>query len=215
MPIFLETLSQKFQRRLATLDSAFDRNIPSKTPRHRVDRFALQEGYISALWQSWCQHCRIVAISSTRGAITRSGTVTTSLYSVCTEMEIAYVAKQASQKRKFNIVQPLAGSHLEMTWGDPGRLILSVSALGPSNKNEILSGISACNQLNDLQTCRNASAHISHDLVGKVRASKVRYVGTSFEHPSDMMVWTDPASKDFLWKSWLSQMRLASDLMSG
>ncbi|MEQ3679888.1 hypothetical protein [Pseudophaeobacter sp.] len=212
MPTSLKTLRLKLQRRLLVLDRGFDRHLIDPVAVQRVDKYALQEGYVSALWQAWCSFCRELLIHSTQGAITASGVNATSPHSACGEMEIAYVAKRLSNRLSVNAIRPLVGGHQEHTWGDLSKLNLVASGIGCSNASSILSGLSACLRIEDLQLCRNASAHISKSTIQSVRASKVRYQNTSFRHPSDMMSWVDPVSSDFLWKSWMEEIELAADL---
>src|SRR3546814_17466848 len=94
MATSLDATYCKLRSRLRVLDSAFERHlfVPSKT--RRIDRFALQEGLISGLWQSWCAFCRSTVIGSARGTISGSGQNITSTYAGRSELEIAYVEKQ-------------------------------------------------------------------------------------------------------------------------
>src|SRR3546814_1022015 len=87
MATSLDATYCKLRSRLRVLDSAFERHlfVPSKT--RRIDRFALQEGLISGLWQSWCAFCRSTVIGSARGTISRSEEHTSELQSL---MRISY-----------------------------------------------------------------------------------------------------------------------------
>lgn len=210
MPTSLENIRLKLQRRLTVLDSGFDRHLLVPVAVQRVDKFALQEGYVSALWQVWCNFCRELLIHSTKGAVTSSGNNTTSPHVALGEMEIAYIAKRLSNNLAISSIKPLSGSHQEHTWGDLAKLNLVASGIGCSNASSILAGLSACLRVEDLQLCRNASAHISRTTIQSVKASKVRYQNTSFGHPSDMINWVDPNSSDFLWKSWVDEIELAA-----
>src|SRR3546814_6163414 len=80
MATSLDATYCKLRSRLRVLDSAFERHlfVPSKT--RRIDRFALQEGLISGLWQSWCAFCLSTVIGSARGTISGSGQNITSPY---------------------------------------------------------------------------------------------------------------------------------------
>lgn len=211
MSISLERTRLKFECRLSTLDSAFDRYVIEPVAVSRVDRSALQEGFVSSLWQSWCYFCRELLIRSTQGAITTSGAATTSAYAAHSEMEIAYIAGRFARKESLGQVRALAGNHREHTWGDLAKLNNVLVAIGCSNAPTIQSGLSACLRIKDLQTCRNASAHISNSTIRNVRLSRVRYTNTSFFHPSDMVLWVDPSSSDFLWKSWVDEMRIVAE----
>lgn len=212
MTISLDGLRDKLQRRLKVLDSGFDRHVLDPVAVRRADKFALQEGYVSALWQAWCSFCRELIIHSAQGARTRSGTTTTSPHSALGEMEIAYVAKRLSNGNPINRITPLAGSHQEHTWGDLSKVNVVATGIGCSNTHSILTGLSACIRVEDLQLCRNASAHISKSTLNQVKAAKVRYLENSFRHPSDMICWVDPSSSDFLWKTWILEIEVAAEL---
>src|SRR3546814_20235510 len=81
-------------------------------------------------------------------------------------------------------------------------------ALPISNQAQLLTAFGGGFAIKDLQLCRNASAHLTKDLLRDVNAAKVRYSETRAAHPSDLMFWVDPATKDFLWKSWLDEILL-------
>lgn len=103
-------------------------------------------------------------------------------------------------------------SHREPTWGDIGKLVLIANGLGLTNSSNLLSAFGSPATVKDLQTCRNASAHFSKDKVTDVKIASVRYGATKFTHPSDMMFWTDLATADFLWRSWISEIEAVSAL---
>lgn len=211
MPISLSQLENKLKQRLRVLDSSFTRHLIAPLVSNRVDTFAIQEGYVSSLWQTWCAFCRQLAISSVQGSITKAQATTTSPYSAYSEMEVAYVAKKLAKNQPIGNIRALTGSHDEPTWGDLNKINSIFTGLGTSNSAILLTGFSACLRLQDLQLCRNASAHISRSTLHDVRAARVRYVQTDLRHPSDMMFWVDPQTNDFLWKSWIMEMELAAD----
>ncbi|QFT62722.1 hypothetical protein FIU91_07260 [Roseivivax sp. THAF30] len=212
MPILLETAQRKLSRRLQTLDSGFNRNVSKRSTARTVDRFALQEGYVSSLWQAWCSFCRELMISSALGATTANGVLVASSHTSRSEMEIAYIAKQLAYGNPIRSIRPLTGSHQEHTWGDLGRLNNVVSGMGCSNASQVLTALSACLRTEDLQLCRNASAHIGKSNLQAVRSARVRYLNTKMQHPSDMMHWIDPNSRHFLWKSWIDEVELSSQI---
>lgn len=213
MPICFSKVRNKLLMRLSTLDKAFDRYVISPTVSKSVDRFALQEGLISSLWQAWCEFCRDTVIGATQGASTTAGTLVSSpTYSMRTELEIAFVAKQLASARPVGTVKSLAGRHQEPTWGDASKLIPIISGLAPTNVSTMLSGFGSAVAVKDLQTFRNASAHICGDTFTMVQATRVRYQDTTFKHPSDAMRWTDPATQDYLWRTWIDEMDLISDI---
>ncbi|WP_404933716.1 hypothetical protein [Nitratireductor sp. L15S-10] len=207
----LEAKFLKLQRRVRALDSGFDRQIHTPFFQRRVDRFSLQEGFVSAIWQTWCAFCRDLLICSTQGATTKNGQITQSPYSSLTMLEIAYLAKEFSHSRNPKKVKPLSGSHLEHTWGDISKINIVANGLKCSNLQSILNAISLCNRITDLQLCRNASAHLSKDSLISVKKAKVRYSENKFEHPSDMIKWIDPSNNNFLWKSWIEEIEIAAE----
>ncbi|MGN8152515.1 hypothetical protein ACTJK5_09600 [Agrobacterium sp. 22094] len=215
MPISFEHLRKKLLTRVTTLDKAFERHVLSPSATKAVDRFALQEGLVSALWQAWCEFCRGAIMGATRGANTTSGVAVNSpTYNGNSELEIAYVAQLLSQSKMVTKIKSVKGRHQEPTWGDVGKVNLIVSGLAPTNSGTMLSGFGGVISLKDLQTCRNASAHVCSDTFAMVRAARVRYQDTDFKHPSDVMKWIDPATKDYLWRSWVEEMDIVSDLVT-
>lgn len=214
MPTSLEGIRQKLGARLKTLDAAFDRHVVTPSAKMMVDRFALQEGLVSSLWQAWCVFCRQTLIGSATGTIGSGGQQVTSPYAGRAEMEIAYIARELSQGKTANVIKTLQGSHLEPTWGDLKKANLIASGIASTNQTNLLSAFGVGLAVADLQLCRNASAHLNKDLLGNVHAAKVRYSDTKFAHPSDMMFWTDPATKDFVWKTWIDEMTIMSQFAS-
>lgn len=210
MPTSLDRIRTELLGRIRYLDSALTRHTISPSVMRRIDKSALQEGYVSAMWQSWCAFCRKLFIESAKGAITANGIATTSPYSANAEPEIAYVALQSSLNNGLTRVKSLSGTHLEPTWGDPRKAQLIASGLNVSNSSTISSALAAAIQLNDLQLCRNACAHISSSQISALRASKVRFDETRMLHPSDMAFWIVPSTQDFLWRSWIDEIDVIS-----
>jgi hypothetical protein len=206
----LDRIQKKFLRRLSVVDDAFERHLLAPGVSRRVDRFALQEGLISQLWQAWNVFCREVVISSTKGATTRAGIQTTSRFFNCTSEEIAYVAKRCCDGLPVNQPKPLHSRH-EPTWGDLQKLNLIVMGIGASNGNTLASAFGVAFSIKDLQLCRNSCAHLTVDNIREVQASRVRYSDTNFSHPSELIYWTDPATKDFAWRTWVDEMEMISE----
>ena len=115
-----------------------------------------------------------------------------------------------SKHQQVSKVKALKGNYQEPTWGDLDKANLIVNGIKSTNKAQLLSAFGTGAAINDLQLCRNASAHLSKDMVAQVNAAKVRYSETKFVHPSDLIFWVDPASKDFLWKTWVDEMQMIS-----
>lgn len=210
MATSLDEIRQKLCSRVRALDSAFDRHVVHRSTKRRIDRFALQEGLVSALWQSWGAFCRATLVGSASGIQSGSGHLVTSTYAGRSEMEIAYVAKKLAQGQVIGTIKPLKGSHQEPTWGDLKNLNQIASGLNSSNRSQLLTAFGVGIAIKDLQLCRNASAHMNKDLLAEINAAKVRYSDTKFAHPSDLIFWVNPATKDFLWKTWIDEMLLIS-----
>lgn len=125
-------------------------------------------------------------------------------------MEIAFVAKELSQRRQVSAVRSLQGSHLEPTWGDLSKANLIVAGINSTNQQPLLRALGAALTIKDLQLCRNASAHLNKDRLAEINRAKVRYSETKLAHPSDMIFWVDPATKYYLWKTWVEEMELVA-----
>jgi hypothetical protein len=211
MPTLLDANRRRLTSRISTLDLVFERHAIEGV-RKRLDRSALQEGLVSALWQSWCAFCRDTVLSSALGATTSQGVSVTSPYVGRSEMEVCYVARELAAKRRIATVKTLGGSYLEPTWGDLTKLNLILSGIACSNQNQLLTAFGAALALQDLQLCRNASAHLNKDNISVITAARVKYQHTKFIHPSDVVFWVDPQTKDYLWKTWIEEITIVSEL---
>lgn len=212
MPTYLNDFRTKLLSRLDRLEKAFERHALSPTLNKRVDRYALQEGLISSLWQSWCEFCRDIVISTTIGASTRAGNAVISpLFSTHNEAEIAFIAARLSNSERIANIKPIKSRRHEPTWGDIDKLLLIITGLSPTNSRLLLATFGSANAIKDLQVYRNASAHVCNDTIKSVSATRLRYNDTKFTHPSDTMFWTDPISRNYLWKLWIDEMELISD----
>lgn len=196
---------------MSTLDSVFDRHAIEGV-RRRTERSALQEGLVSSLWQSWCAFCRDAVLASAQGTTTRGGALVTSPLVGRHELEICFVARELAFRRSVTTIRPLPGRHLEPTWGDLAKLNLIVSGIAFTNQSQLLSAFGVALALADLQICRNASAHLNIDTIATIRATRVRYQDTRFVHPSDVIFWIDPHTRDYVWKTWVDEMIAVSDL---
>lgn len=211
MPISLEQIRKKFFQRINIADGAFERHVVSPALSYRMDKNALQEGLLSNLWQSWNLFCRDILIASAQGANTTAGVLTTSPYAGLTVPEIAFVSRRLSRNENVGTIKPLLGRHLEPTWGDPVKINRISIGIGASNSGSLASAFGGVILVSDLQICRNACAHLNLDSLALVSAARVRYDDTSLRHPSDMMFWSDPSTKDFVWKSWIDEMMLTAN----
>lgn len=214
MPLLLEQSKSKLHARIDIISSAFTRHIVNP-PKRLVDKHAIQEGLISNLWQAWCYFCRDSIIKSAKGALTSNGVTTASPYAALSDMQIAYIARRASRNENFQPGPSLSGSWQEPTWGDISKISDIITGLSCSNQNSLTSGLVGTVALRDLQTCRNSSAHICASSIISARSCNVRYNQNMMNHPSDMALWIDPVSNDFLWTLWAEDMKLASEIAIG
>ncbi len=212
MPTSLDALHLKLAVRVRSLDKAFDRHITKPKVFSRIDRFALHEGLVSPLWQAWCWFCRNTIICSAKGAHTALGVLTTSGYSQYQEMEIAYIAKKFSQNQSVGRVRSLRGNHQEPTWGDAEKLNRMALGISSSNSSTLTSAFSACSTIKDLQLCRNANAHICSDTINQMQTARTRYDDTMLVHPSDMIMWIETSTQNYLWKAWVDEIILISQI---
>ena len=127
-------------------------------------------------------------------------------------MEIAFVARQLANSRTVSVVQSLSGMHLEPNWGDLSKVNLIVTGIASTNRDQLASAFGAGLAILDLQLCRNASAHLNQERIADISAARVRYSQTAFIHPSDAIFWIDPWTSDYLWKTWIEEIDVISDL---
>lgn len=196
---------------LKAAESALSRCSIERRGR-RMDRSAVQEGLVSNIWQSWGNFCRDVLISSAKGTTTQGGIPVSSPHSALTSAEIKYFAMMLARKQTVKNIRASRGSHEEPTWGDVNKITLIANGLGLTNANTLAGAFSAAQTIKDLQTCRNASAHFNETTVAEVRALSTRYNADFLFHPSDLIHWVDIGTKDFLWRSWIDEMDIISEL---
>lgn len=207
MPELLTKFSRKLESRTRYLDAVFLRQIIDGNIKRRADRFAWQEGLISSLWQAWSSFARETLLESALGAQTSSGNITTSQYSHHTKHEVIFICRQLGNNHNITNIRPLTQQHLEPTWADQTKCHRIVTGINSSNSGA-LHQLYASTYLNHLQLCRNACAHITKQMISTVNGLRASYTHNIFTHPSDMMLWEDPSSKDYLWNTWTNDMRL-------
>ena len=151
--------------------------------------------------------CRDVLLNSARGAQAVSGANIASPFAGRPEPEVAYVARQLAQKAPVGHIKAIAGAHQEPTWGDLSKINLIATGFGTTNQATLLTAFGGAQFVGDLQLCRNAAAHYCAERIADVRAARVRYNGTAFRHPTDMLRWIDPTTNDPLWLNWIAEMR--------
>ena len=204
----LASFQTKLDRRARTLQSVYQRLVTARVNLKKADRFAMQEGLVSELWQSWASFCRSIIIWSLKGSSTANGVIVTSAYSVNSFEEIRYVAMKAARNQPIGMPRPIVGDHAEPNWGDLSKINRIVSTLAPSNSAQLLSAFGSSVLISDLHKVRNACAHISTERLSEIRSLQVRYSRNKFLHPSDALFWVDPRSGDFSWNAWLDEMKL-------
>lgn len=197
--------------KLRTVESALLRCSVHRN-QWRIDRSALQEGLVSNIWQAWGNFCSEVLISSAQGAATSSGVAVTSQYSLRTKDEIKFISMLLSKGQIIRNIRAIRGSHEEPTWGDVSKINLIASGLGLSNASTLTAAFSAAQTIQDLQICRNASAHLNRAALARVRGLSTRYNSDTLFHPSDLIHWVDTRTRDFLWRSWIEEIDIISEL---
>lgn len=90
MTISLDETRQRLAIRLAIVNGGFERLLVARSSGFRIDRFALQEGLVSQLWQAWGIFCRQTIMVSAVGGVTASGQMTTSRFAGLSESQIAF-----------------------------------------------------------------------------------------------------------------------------
>lgn len=206
-------VSKKLESRLEILDTLFQNYALRKPVKLLGHRLALQEGLISQLWQTWNFFARATILCSLSGGMDSDGNRISSPLSHLSELEQLWLATEFSKKKKPSIVKPLRGAHLEATWGDYKKSHEVFARCLTSNAGHLDSCFGAALSIKDLQVCRNSSAHISVNGQGAVKKLQSKYLENRFRHPSDMAFWVDPASNDYLWNTWIAEMRIVANLV--
>lgn len=200
--------SKKLEKRLDYIAEGFRRAKVSRAREHFLDQAAKQEGLLSALWQSWCGFVRSVVLESSAGAVTTGNAQTTSPYAALTLDQLRHVASKAARGNPIPAaITPIAGFHAEPTWGDLNKATLILNVLSPSNALSIQSGLGVLTLSKDVQIVRNAAAHLSSDRISDVRSMQLRYLNTSFRHPSDAVFWTESGTGNDAWEIWIDEFR--------
>lgn len=198
---------------MKAIDSEIDDAILGGRKLSRRERWALQEGLLSQKWQSWCGFCRSVLIQSAIGAQTTGGSATTSPHAARSEAELAWLASRASRNQSISNIQPIGGSHLEPTWGDPIKIGLISHAFAMTNEGQLSAGLlSASAETRHLQIVRNATAHINRENYQEARDLSLIYRAGPFEAPSDVMLWEEPTTGEFAYRYWSDRLIIAAKI---
>ena len=187
-----------------------------RSEEKRIDRYARNEGLISALWQFWNYFSRSVIISSALGTQTASGVVISSSLSHLSEHQLLAVCRSVAignPPKNTQNIQPLRGNHLEPTWGDAGKINKIVNFIWPTNANNLLFGFGLRRISLDLQTVRNACAHISADRSNDINRLQLKYSNTHYSHPSEVLFWTDPSTGNEAWQVWIDELKLSANFI--
>jgi hypothetical protein len=212
MPNLLGDLEVRLNARLVLIDAAHQRFMATgKGNWKRIDINAFQEGLVSTLWQAWNHFCRSALVLSARGSTTKSGAPVTSPFSHVTEGELLYAARQFANQQNVVPGKSITDSRQEPTWGDLVKLGRIINGITPTNAAQLLT-IPTAVFLNDLQLCRNATAHVNADRIADVNASRVRYTSTDYRHPTDMIHWRDPKTNQTVWERWMLEIRTVANL---
>lgn len=213
MTVYFKSVHDILVQRISRLDCAFDRHFLSIEGKKNIDKFAFQEGLISAMWQSWGAFCKDLLFGSIRGGETIHGQhITHPQYSTLTDYELFYIANVLSCNQNVTQIKS-AKPQGEATWGDVGKLGHIFTSLNTPNAQNISVAVASSVLIKDLQTVRNANAHITPHTISTINAAKVRYSNTKYRHPSDVIFWVEPQSNQFLWKSWVDEIQLISSAM--
>lgn len=209
--ILLLSCHKQFRARINLISSALGRASVQRVTERRIDRFARNEGLISALWQLWNEFCRSAIIHSALGTTTASGMRTSSRYARLSRSQLLTVCRAAARREQISRnIRPLRGSHLEPTWGDDGKILLIVKFIMPTNHSNLLSGFGIRTTSLDIQTVRNACAHISADRVNDIKGLQTKYSQTRYSHPSDVLFWIEPSTGNELWQVWIDELKASA-----
>lgn len=133
-------------------------------------------------------------------------------YSTLTDGELLYVVKTLASNQAVTQIKSLK-PHNELTWGDVDKLGVIFNSLNTPNAQNVSIAVTSSILIKDLQSVRNASAHITPHTISNINLAKVRYSNTKYRHPSDVMFWVEQKTNDFLWKSWVDEMKLIASVM--
>lgn len=208
----LDSLSRQLERRLLAIEKRIDTALATPTTVNRLDRWALQDGYLSQSWQAWCVFCRELILNSAQGVVTANNQPTGSPHAGRPPSELAWIGMKASRGDPVGVIRPIAAMRHEPTWGDIGKFSQVVQAFNLTNEATVLSGVlSAGGIIRHVQTIRNAAAHMNTETFNEVRALATFYVASPINTPGDAIFWIDPTTRDFVYRTWTARMIAASN----
>jgi hypothetical protein len=212
MKMYLVEHKNILDNRLKMVDACFDREVLSTSKKKLLNKHSFNEGIISYLWQSWCYFCKSVIITSVTNGVTINGAATTSAYSTLDPKQLITLARLFGNGKPCPTNISFASDWTDITWGDASKINGIISGFLPTNASNLLSSFGLLNQIKLLQKCRNACAHITSYTIGEVQGARVLYSNNYIKHPSDIIYWVNPATNDFVWKSWIDEMDIVSAL---
>jgi hypothetical protein len=168
------------------------------------------EGMLSQTWQSWCEFCRSAVIESCLGTTTATGTVTVPLPQWVDEGRVCYEAKVfANGGKNVKVGAKTTTRREEFTWGDVNRLVSAIGGLSPTNKSSLLSGFGVgLLAPRHMQLVRNAAAHWNSETMADVRKLTAYYSGAIIQHPTDLMVSDEIATRTPAFIAWTRDIRI-------
>jgi hypothetical protein len=129
------------------------------------------------------------------------------------EQRVIYEAGCAVKGQPPRAGARIINSWAEITWGDIDKLVIVVGALNPTNRTELLNGFGGgLSGPKHLQIVRNASAHINRDNATSINRLAAYYYGNPIKHPTDLATRSHILTKDPAFISWISDMKLMSDV---
>lgn len=88
-----------------------------------------------------------------------------------------------------------------------------IAAIGPANRNQLLSAFGQGQKILHLQKVRNASAHRNGETMRDVLSFRHVYnLQRLPRHPAEVAFWVDAVSGDYAIESWSSEMRTIANL---
>lgn len=212
---YLAPMHQRFLCRLGDLEEVFTHWVVHAPPRRSDADLMFLEGLISALWQHWSLFCRRVVCSSAVGCVTRSGSNIPACVAPPTWERVSYVAWRVHSRGGIRPGDVNTDLRLEPTWGDVQRTQDVIAALKPANEQQLISCLGSVSRGPiDVQLVRNAAAHRNRQTFAAVKGLSLYYNAARIRHPAEVVTWTEPASRDFVFIAWADEMRLLADLMT-
>lgn len=103
----------------------------------------------------------------------------------------------------------------EPTWGDVQRIQSIIRVLDPRNASHLVScfGLVSRGPMH-VQIVRNAAAHRNYQTFDNVKSLRRYYNSKPMRHPVEVVIWSEPASRDFAFVDWVDEIRILADLVT-